>query len=386
MKNKKVLLRGFDKTTQPEAEQMLAQAGCSLAATLTTAEVIVVGPLGFQQSDILGPDSKKAVLAWKDVRKTLGRSANPTPRDLPRRPVIEDYGSTMRIVGIEVPLHASDGGRVPPAERFQRICLDAPFLNAARAVAIGAAHGLPTSLEGVTAAAKTTVVLWVAHLLGQPVTRLNLNGQSDTTELIGRYVPAGQAAEDWNLRALVRLGHLLKPEYLMIVQQALAENRPLDWAESALIAAHHGLSRPRWRFQEGVIPQAMRHGGWVLLDELNLLAEPQILERINPVLECPPNLLISEGDGTWLGHGGIPVHPGFRVCGHESRGLHRSVDPEPRLQGPLPELVPGAATGRIGIPQPTPVPHPRPAPRGGHRRVRLSGGPGGARAWNAWHP
>lgn len=312
MKNKKVLLRGFDKTTQPEAEQMLAQAGCSLAATLTTAEVIVVGPLGFQQSDILGPDSKKAVLAWKEVRKTLGRSANPTPRDLPRRPVIEHHGSSMRIVGIEVPLHASDGGRVPPAERFQRICLDAPFLNAARAVAIGAAHGLPTSLEGVTAAAKTTVVLWVAHLLGQPVTRLNLNGQSDTTELIGRYVPAGQGDEDWNLPALARLGHLLKPECLAIIQQALSESRSLDWAESTLIQAHTGLTRSRWRFQEGIVPQAMRKGGWVLFDEMNL-AEPQILERLNPVLENPPNLLLSEGDGTWLGQGGVPVHPGFRV-------------------------------------------------------------------------
>lgn len=311
MKNKKVLLRGFDKASQPLAEQTLTRAGYTLASTLTTAEVVVVGPLGFN-TDTLGNDPKKSVLIWENLRKVLESPSDPVPQDLPRRPVIERGESSVRIIGIDVPLNQATGGQVPPAERFQRICLDGPFLNAARAVALGAAQGLPTTLEGVTAAAKTTVVLWVAHLLNQPVARLNLNGQTDTTELIGRYVPAGQGDEDWDLPALARLGHLLKPECLAIIQQALSENRSLDWAESTLIQAHNGLTRSRWRFQEGVVPQAMRRGGWVLLDEMNL-AEPQILERLNPVLECPPSLLLAEGDGSWLGQGGNRVHPSFRV-------------------------------------------------------------------------
>jgi hypothetical protein len=71
------------------------------------------------------------------------------------------------------------------------------------------------------------------------------------------------------------------------------------------------VSNP-WRFQEGVIPQGLRHGHFVLLDELNT-AEPQVLERINPVLESPPSLLLSEGDHTRWGAGGLPVHPGFRI-------------------------------------------------------------------------
>jgi MoxR-like ATPase len=311
MKNKKVLLRGFDKTSQTLAEETLTRTGYTLASTLTTAEVVVVGPLGFNV-ETLGPDPKKAVLIWENLRKNLESPTHGEPQDLPRRPVIERSESSVRIVGIDVPLSPAIGGRIPPAERFQRICLDAPFLNAARAVALGATQGLPTTLEGVTAAAKTTVILWVAHLLDQPVARLNLNGQSDVTELIGRYVPAGQGDEDWNLPALARLGHLLKPECLAIIEQAMSEKRSLDWAESSLIQAHTGLTRSRWRFQEGIVPKAMREGGWVLLDEMNL-AEPQILERLNPVLECPPSLLLTEGDGTWFGQGGVRVHPGFRV-------------------------------------------------------------------------
>lgn len=311
MKGKKAVLRGFDKAAQLQAEQTLAKAGYTLAATLTTADVVVVGPQGFN-TDSLGPSPGKTVVSWEDLRRVLEPVSLRASADLPRRPVVECGPSSARILGIDVPLFAATGSQVPPAARFSRVCLDAPFLATARAVALGAAHALPTALEGVTAAAKTTAVLWVAHALGQPVARLNLNGQTDTSELVGRYVPAGHGDEGWDLAALSRLGHLLKPEVLDIVRRALDEGRGLDWAESAMVSAREGIARQRWRFHEGVVPQAMRGGGWVLLDEMNL-AEPQVLERLNPVLECPPGLLLAEGDGTWIGHGGVPVHPGFRV-------------------------------------------------------------------------
>jgi hypothetical protein len=57
----------------------------------------------------------------------------------------------------------------------------------------------------------------------------------------------------------------------------------------------------------------MRHGWWVVLDEVNL-AEPAVLERLNPCLERVPELVLTEGPGTRFGPGGdVPVHPGFRV-------------------------------------------------------------------------
>jgi hypothetical protein len=170
---------------------------------------------------------------------------------------------------------------------------------------------MPTALEGTTAASKTTVVLWLAHLLGQPVLRLNLNGQTDTGELIGRYVPS-RGGEDWDLASLAALGPRLRKETRALIDEAIAAQRPLSWAERTFIAARERFEERTWRFAEGVIPQALRSGAWVLLDELNL-AEPQVLERINPVLETPPTLLLSEGDLTGWGSGGLPVHPRFRL-------------------------------------------------------------------------
>jgi MoxR-like ATPase len=115
-------------------------------------------------------------------------------------------------------------------------------------------------LEGPTAAGKTSTVLFLAALLGQPVVRLNLGGQTDTGELLGRYAPTPSG----------------------------------------------------WTWTDGIVPRAMREGWWVVLDEINL-AEPSVVERLNPVLERTPSLVLTEGDGTRFGPGGVPVAAGFHV-------------------------------------------------------------------------
>jgi hypothetical protein len=119
--------------------------------------------------------------------------------------------------------------------------------------------GEPCLLEGETSTAKTSAVLFLAAQLGQPVVRLNLNGQSDTGELIGRYVPADSGG---------------------------------------------------FRWQDGLVLRAMREGLWLLLDEVNL-AEPQVLERLNSLLEREPSLVVSEHDGERIA--GSAIHSDFRV-------------------------------------------------------------------------
>jgi len=128
-------------------------------------------------------------------------------------------------------------------------------------------------LEGETSTSKTSSILFLAAWLNQPVVRLNLNGQTDTGELIGRYVPREQTQGENGEQGSIGLG---------------------------------------WRWQDGLIVQAMKRGWWVVLDEVNL-AEPQILERLNSVLEREPTLVMSEHDNTLFGSGGRPIHPDFRI-------------------------------------------------------------------------
>ena len=183
------------------------------------------------------------------------------------RAAIEIGEKTLRILDIEIPCGSESP--VLDSNLFKHLCLDRLFLTTARKAALAVRHGIPCMLEGETATAKTTAILWLAMMARQNAIRVNLSGQTDTGELIGRFIPSTQSGEN----------------------------------------------RPAWEFSEGYIPRALRNGWWVILDEVNL-AEPQVLERLNPVLELPPTLVLTEHDGRRFGSGGdVPISANFRLFG-----------------------------------------------------------------------
>jgi AAA domain (dynein-related subfamily) len=105
---------------------------------------------------------------------------------------------------------------------------------------------------------------------------------------------------------------LLEDETRRILERARWENRALTRLEIQQIMAREEMTSQPWRWQDGLVPQAMRQGWWLLLDEVNL-AEPQILERLNSVLETEPSLVLTEYDNSLIGPGGAPVHSSFRI-------------------------------------------------------------------------
>ncbi|NBS53379.1 MAG: hypothetical protein EBS96_12380 [Spartobacteria bacterium] len=182
------------------------------------------------------------------------------------RPALEIGKKTIRILDIEIPIGS---GPALNTNRFKHLCLDRLFLTTARKAALAVRHGIPCMLEGETATAKTTAILWLAEMARQHAVRVNLSGHTDTGELVGRFVPSTKT----------------------------------------------GANRPAWEFAEGYIPRALREGWWVILDEVNL-AEPQVLERLNPVLELPPTLVLTEFDGRRFGSGGdVAISDKFRIFG-----------------------------------------------------------------------
>lgn len=158
---------------------------------------------------------------------------------------------------------------VPAPEEFEAWCLDESTCRTLSHVAWSVALGEPCLLEGPSGTSKTSCIRYLASRLGQPVLRLNLNGQTDAGELMGRFVPDTSAAP-------------------------------------------RGKSAAGWVWQDGPIPRALREGWWVILDELNL-AEPQIVERLNSLLEEHPSLVVTENDGLVFGPRGHAVHPRFRI-------------------------------------------------------------------------
>lgn len=245
-------------------------AGATYAAALDEdVDVLVIGEESVPSKVARAEELGVRVVPWQRFQSELVARELPAATSVATgavRAALERTATTLRVADRRVPLRTLPldevGERlVPGLEAFAHYTLDAPTLGLLRFLARSVVLGQPTLIEGDTATSKTSAVRYLAAWLGQPVARLNLSGQTDTGELVGRYVPTAEGG---------------------------------------------------WAFREGLVPQAMRYGWWLVLDEVNL-ADPAVLERLNPVLERAPSLVLTEGDGARLGPGGQAVHPDFRV-------------------------------------------------------------------------
>jgi len=332
---KRVLLKGFSTDTRQSAVQWLKDRSIDVVNLQTLANLVVAGPdlepALLKKARLDGPK----IITWDEMRALVmastaedhsqGNAAENAdadagvlfsfPQDAKLQTPVEKTDAGLRVLDLVIPFPATPAehlSRVPDASQFEHLCLDQPFLETLRAVALGVVYGMPVALEGETAASKTSAVLYLAHLLGQPVVRLNLNGHTDASELVGRFIPADPAQTiDWG--RLDAETQWLKQDSKKILANALRENRHVSSLEQLAILGKESFPINGWRFQEGYLPQAMRNGWWILLDEMNL-AETQVLERLNCALENPPGLVLTEGSGTVFGKGGdVPVHPAFRM-------------------------------------------------------------------------
>lgn len=221
---------------------------------------------------------------------------------------------TLRVGDIVLPRRPGPRHPLTPSpEAFAHYCLDAATAETLAHLAASVALAEPCLLEGETSTSKTSSILYLAALLNQPVVRINLNGQTDTGELVGRYVPQDLTVNlPFPTEELRTIEDLLEPETRLILQRAEQEQRVLSRVEVVQIMANERMRSHPWRWQDGPIVEALRHGWWVILDEVNL-AEPQILERLNSVLERDPALVLTEYDHRVLGSGGEPIHGDFRI-------------------------------------------------------------------------
>jgi MoxR-like ATPase len=320
--DKRIALTGtlVDVSRAAFKDKVAANGGIYVQNLDDAVDVLVVGQmpiasrvdkarrLGIQVVDQAGFDALAVAVAapGDDADVPLAFEAD---GDLP--PSVEVSPHLVRILDLGVPRRAP-GPLTPSSELFAHYTYDGPTLRMLRFVARAVLLRQPCLLEGETASSKTSAILHLAALTGHEVVRINLNGQTDTSELVGRYVPN---EDDVHLPVDELLEHLelLEEESQMILRRARADHRALSAVESQQIAANERIRPPPWRFQEGLVPQAMRKGWWVILDEVNL-AEPPVLERLNSVLERDPTLVLTEGPGTRFGPGGdIAVHPDFRM-------------------------------------------------------------------------
>ena len=287
--------------------------------------------LPFGKGDNITPDPRfySIFIKYLDRETVLEPQQEPEKERAMQILPLETIGvGKLRVLNLEVTTAKGGGKRIPSEEKFKYYTLDQKTAELLYRIASAWERRSPFFVEGGTATSKTSAAEFFAYLIDADVYRLNLSGQTDTSELIGRFVPndgSAQIAFDerisgWNSpndNHREEVVSRLTPHAQSILKRAHDEHRELTKPESIEVARSEGLhiSDTMWVWKNGMIPEAMIHGGIVILDEATL-GQPEILERLNPVLEYPPSLLLSENGGIIIGPGGDhEVHPDFWIMG-----------------------------------------------------------------------
>jgi len=225
---------------------------------------------------------------------------------------IEIKKDKVVVMGVEIPRNPEPGPRTPRQEKFKDFIEDEFSLDLLQKVAKGVYLDTPTMLEGEAAVGKSFTIEYLASLANQEVYRMSLNGQTDTTDLIGKWVPR---SEDWREKIEDLYKHPEKcknPEARKIIESFRIKPSPdkeeiapekfkdqpkigLTKEEAQRIAKSEGMSisEADWIWQDGELPRQIESGAWTVLDEVNT-CEPQILVRLNAVLEKNGQLALHE--------------------------------------------------------------------------------------------
>jgi MoxR-like ATPase len=211
-------------------------------------------------------------------------------------PIEQDKeAGAVYVLETEVPYNPDGGEQVPKPERFKHFTLDQRTLETLEKIATGVELREPVLLEGETSTSKTSSIEYLAMMTNNDVARFNLNGQTDTSELVGKFIP-NDGQLQIAFEEMVRSFDNLSEDSQEIITRAKSESRGLTLIESQQIAQAENLKVPDWRWQDGIDVQAKKKGKWLILDEINL-AEAQILERLNSQLEKYPNITLTENGG-----------------------------------------------------------------------------------------
>jgi len=230
------------------------------------------------------------------------------PIEKKRRP-IEIKKDKVIVMGVELPRNPEPGPRTPPPEKFKDFVEDEFSLKLLQIIAKSVYLGQPLLLEGEAAIGKSSAIEYLAYLTNNEVYRMSLNGQTDTTDLIGKWVPR---SENWRQKIEELYRHPEKcknPEARRMLEsikvqpsekEEIAPERAeakvgLTKEEMQRIAELEGIpiSEADWVWQDGELPRQIENGAWTILDEVNT-CEPQILVRLNALLEKGGQLVLHE--------------------------------------------------------------------------------------------
>ncbi|XP_058750373.1 midasin-like isoform X2 [Vicia villosa] len=321
------------------SDRSLSKEQCNYIYT-EAVDVFAAFPASFDNRLSIMKEIGKLWKTWDSAAETL------YPLD---KPIYQDSVAGLKIgrVLLQYKKEPSHERRIPFVEiRSSLFILER--------IACSVKHNEPVLLVGETGTGKTTLVQNLALRLGQKLTVLNMSQQSDVADLLGGFKPVDEQfvyshlyqelkalfartfsiEENSKVRSYLEKSlnnkdwvGLLRGMQLTVegsqkhirARPSKKRKRPLGeeifqaWESFSLkldsICKNNPSSGMMFSFVEGSFVTALRNGGWILLDEVNL-APPETLQRIIGVLEGENGALClaERGDIDY-----IHRHPNFRI-------------------------------------------------------------------------
>jgi midasin len=271
---------------------------------------------------------------------------------LHRQPELKASAQTL-VVGRSLALPVVSAPRIEVIQRSSGFALTRHALRTLERIAVAVSMGEPVLCVGETGVGKTAAIQYLAQQLGHELVVLNLNQQSDSSDLMGSFRPlemrlvcapvkrqfddlfgrsfsrsknaaflaqvqASFDAGEWKrflalLRQATKLELEEAPSAAKKQRKVPAVSLRQEWGELAAQVARLSEQHRRikqsfaFAFVEGSLVEAVRQGRWVLLDEVNL-ASADMLESLSGLLEGGSILLAERGDTK-----PVPRHPSFRL-------------------------------------------------------------------------
>ena len=220
----------------------------------------------------------------------------------------------LNVAGVDLEVWTDENGSQFNEKDFEKFALDNKAMELLTIVAKSVKLDQPSLIEGETDIGKSRALEYLAYLTNHHLIYQSFSGQTDVTELIGKYVPRVSndipktqrkeieekinefihlfdptQTREGGERVKTKNEKTLSEKSQRLLQICLSEERGVSEAEMKEIAKYEGYSFEgvNWQWQDGTVPMAMEANGgkgcWLYFDELGA-AEPQILVKLNRIL------------------------------------------------------------------------------------------------------